>query len=628
MRSIVLVLGAVVLASPLFAAEPSPSEVSLAYNQYRAAVCGNPCPPGFTDTQAQIRLLKEYCRNGGTGINNCDQVSHWDQLPALTYDHQQRAWIAESSIEQRTEFDVNGTPTVDLGRRKKVVVVVTNTNPLLYAATAGKIELKPIDQFSDLQALATLLGSNAAAILQVEASEQAALGIVGTSGSVLKDAADALLMAGNQFVAGQRLADCVTLSVQAATNFVQAVELGRSDTYPPDLPQCRNQSPSGSAVRALTPTLGEARDTLARRCPELPASVEALLAIEPPTEAAVRAAVARYDAATGTPDCAAWNANPNVVAELERLVVRRIRQTLAMPNSDLPTLYRDLRSTQGADVQRLTAAAKGVKAAEEALAKLVASLPALGKAAENLDIFRERLLQNIAGKVVPCSGGATPPCVPQTAVATFFVVPGGPTGVTRWEFVHSRPIKIAADSPYTADVASRRSGVETSYNLRSTVASIFDIGVSLTRTDLQSPTFGAVRDDRNTPPTPNNLADDTLVVGIVDQESQSGKLALMLNIVPLRLWDFPKFVQPLGIQVGAAVDTSKPALFWGLSYGFGKYVRVGWGETSQRVATLRSETPLGTPILNAGEIRKRQKYKNGKYWSLMISIRALRLFTR
>jgi hypothetical protein len=76
------------------------------------------------------------------------------------------------------------------------------------------------------------------------------------------------------------------------------------------------------------------------------------------------------------------------------------------------------------------------------------------------------------------------------------------------------------------------------------------------------------------------------------------------------------------------VDASKPALFWGFSYGLGKYVRVGWGETSQRISTLRDETPLNHQIANAGEIRKRQKYERDKYWSLMISIRTLRLFTR
>ena len=629
MRTVAFLLGAVLVAFPLRAEEPTPDAVRTAYGRYRTAICANAsaCPPGQTDIQAQIRLLKRYCNNGGAGVD-CGEVNGWSTLPELTYDHQQRAWIAKASLEKRTELDINGTPTVDLGRGKTVVVVVTNTNPLLYSATAGKIELKPIDQLSDLQTLVSLLGGNAAAVLQVRSSERTLRGISDPNrGAVLtavRDATDALSQAGNQYVAGQQLADCVTLSVQAATNFVQAVELKRNDTYPSDLPQCQGLSPTGSAVRALTPFLAQARSALARRCADLPNSVEALLAIDPPEEASVRVAIARYDAATLSIDCTAWSATPDVTSELEREIIDPIRDELKNSPPDLPALYSRLKEHEPA-VRKLAAATKGAKGAEEALVKLIAALPTIGKAAENLDLFRERLFQNVVDDVVQCTGNAAPPCVPQSAVADFIIVPGGPTGVTRWESVHSRPIKIAADSPYAADVSSRLPGVDTSYNLRSPLASIFDIGVSMTDTDLQSPVFGAVRVDDGD----GNLGNDKKVVGITDQESQAGKVALMLNVVPLRLWTrAPKLIQPLGVQVGAAVDTSKPALFWGVSYGLGKYVRVGWGRTSQRVSTLRDETPLGHQIADAGEIRKRQKYEKDEYWSLMISVRTLRLFTR
>jgi hypothetical protein len=197
-------------------------------------------------------------------------------------------------------------------------------------------------------------------------------------------------------------------------------------------------------------------------------------------------------------------------------------------------------------------------------------------------------------------------------------VPGGPSRVTRWESVHNRPIKITADSPYAADVVTRRAAADTAYNVRSNLASIFDVGVSVTHTDLEAPTFGAVKGQ-----------DGVLRVEIVDQESRAGKLALMLNVVPLRLWpSVPKWIQPIGAQVGAAVDSAKPALYYGLSYGLGRYIRVGWGGTSQRVTELRPETPLGyDKITAASDIRTRQAYQNDHYWSLMVSLRALRLFT-
>jgi len=557
-------------------------------------------------------VLKAYCTNGGTGVD-CGQVQKWQTPPALTYDHRLRDWTVDASIAKRTDEDVNGIPTVDVGRGQTIIVVVTNTNPLLYTATPGEIKLQPIEQFSDLQKLAGLVGGNISALLAARANKDA---ILGMSTGPIKDAAEALSGAADAYIAGQKLADCVTDNVQRATNFVQAVELGRTADYPRDLPLCDDQILTGEAVRSLTPKLGRARQTLARRCVALPESVVALLAANPSDRAAVLEAVAKYKATTLATDCAGWHDAPNVVRQVDIQIVQPIENALISGSPSLGHVYAGLEQNFGEEVRTLASTAKGVKAAEDPLAKLVAALPAIGKAAENLDIFRERLLQNVTSNLSLCSSDSSRRCVSQSAVATFIVVPGGPSRVTRWESLHSRPIKIAADSPYVADVVARRSAVDTSYNLRSNLASIFDVGVSVTKTDLEAPTFGAVKG-----------TDNITRVAIVDQESQSGKLALMLNIVPLRLWDVPKFFQPFGVQVGASTDTGKPALYWGVSYGFGKYVRVGWGGTSQRVTTLRDLNPLGSMIGSTADIRTRKRYENDHYWSLMVSIRALRLFS-
>ncbi|HKH49688.1 MAG TPA: hypothetical protein VKM72_33940 [Thermoanaerobaculia bacterium] len=590
------------------------------YDEYRQAVCRTTgCPPR-PDLQTQIRVLKEYCDHSGTGITNCSKVKDWSTPPTLSFDHLRQDWTADDTIDERTVEDVNGIPTVDLAHGQTVIVVVTNTNPLLYTATPGKITLQPIEQFSDLQKLAGLVGGNLAAIEAARASR----GTIEAQGSSsFKDAAKALLDAADDYITGQRLADCAIGKVQLATNFVQAVELGRQDSYPRDPPQCAGgQTLTGEAVRELTAKLLRAREILALRCPDLPEAARLLLTADPNKEAEVRERLAAYEATTLLSTCANWKTDPDVMGEIDQRIIARIKKALASRGS-LPVLYEDFkRSNLPEAMQNLASAAKGVKPAEEPLAKLVNQWPAIGKAAENLDAFRGRLLQNVTRNLVTCPAPLQQDlCVPHTAVATFIVVPGGPSQVTRWEFVHSRPIKIAAESPYAADVVARRSTVDTSYNLRSNLASIFDLGVSVTRTDLQAPTFGVVKRRTATDPT------ETKRVTVVDQESQSGKLALMLNVMPLRLWDVPKGLQGLGIQIGAATDSTKPALFWGLSYSFGKYVRVGWGGTSQRITKLRDETPLDLPLESKDDIRTRKSYKDDHYWSLTVSIRALRLFT-
>jgi hypothetical protein len=531
----------------------------------------------------------------------------------LVFDHRQRDWIAGSAIADRTEEDVNGIPTVDLGRKERLLVVVTNTNPLLFTVTAQDIKLENVEQFADLKTLAGLIGGNISAILAVRASQDAVIGI---SDTAIDRAIKGFDAAAAAYIAAQPLADCVSEHVFAASSFIQAVEAGRTDEYPLAPKKCGDQLLTGEVVRNVTRTLTSHRKTLVRRCAALPDSIVGILAADPTKVDAVTAAITAYKANTRLVDCSAWQEEPNLVGVVNAQIVDRIEGEIASGGSNLQPLYAELRGDFEEKARVLAALVKGMKAVEEQIVKLIGGAAAMAKAAENLELFRERVFANAIATPAPCAIDATARCIGADKLAAFIIVPGGPSRVTRWESLHTRPIKIAADSPYAADVVTRRTAVDTSYKFRSKLPSIFDLGVAVTRTDLESPVFGAVKD-----------SEGKTRVAIVDQETRSGRMALMLNIVPLRLWNTHKFIEPLGIQIGASPDSAKPGLFWGLSYGLGKYVRVGWGGTSQRVDTLRSETPLGKEIASKDDIRKRQAYKNDHYWSLMISIRALRLFT-
>ncbi len=633
MRSLTPFLRPLVLlllpASPLLASAPTDSEIAAQYGLYWQEIApgpcapGRPCPAGLTDRQAQARILATYCGAGGAGPD-CTIVDGWPKPATLSFDHRRRDWTADATIAKRTEEDINGLPTVSVGRSERIVVVVTNTNPLLFTVAAQDLKLQPIDQFADLQRLVGLIGGNISAILQVRASGEA---VTAMGGGVLKEAAQLVVDAAAPVSKAQQLGECVTMEAQKASVFVQAVETGTDAKYPRAVPECLGEPLTPAVLRALPAALETTRTELARilngRCTTLLDAAVALLDTDPGDAKAVRASLAKYDALELDPSCTAWQANPNVVNELDATLVSRVESELGKPSANLPHLYQDLRTNVAADVKKLASATKAARAAIDALPKLIDATPSLAKAAENLELFRERLLQNVVGRTVACNEDAAVQCISRDAVATFVVVPGGFPRVTRWEFTYTRPIKIAVDSPYATDVVARHGAVDTSFSLRSSLASIFDLGVAATKTDLQSDVFGAVRVDDGD----GNFGNDRLVVGVVDKESQSGKLAVMLNVVPLRLLDLPTLIQPLGLQVGASADSARPAVFYGLSYGLGKYVRVGWGRTEQRVTVLRDETPLNHPIANAGEIRKRQKYEKADYWSLMVSIRALSLFT-
>jgi hypothetical protein len=102
----------------------------------------------------------------------------------------------------------------------------------------------------------------------------------------------------------------------------------------------------------------------------------------------------------------------------------------------------------------------------------------------------------------------------------------------------------------------------------------------------------------------------------------------MFNYLPLRqiFPTRPQSLTALGLQIGAGLDTGNPAFFWGVSYGLGKYIRIGYGETSQRVKTLKDGQTVGSPVVDKDAIKTRQEFRNDHYLSLTISIGSLKFF--
>src|SRR5690349_11860924 len=166
----------------------------------------------------------------------------------LAYDHPSGIWNARNALDgDRIEKDAAGKPTVSLQPDEELVVVVENTNPLLYTLTAGAVTETTIPELTELQKLAGLLGGNLQAFLRVAADESESL-----SGSGLEDFIDSLRDKAMGLQTATAQVKCLVEQTAARSSqiadFVQAVELQRDATFSLAPPVCG----SGAAQVALS----------------------------------------------------------------------------------------------------------------------------------------------------------------------------------------------------------------------------------------------------------------------------------------------------------------------------------------------------------------------------------------
>ncbi|HEX7154056.1 MAG TPA: hypothetical protein VF618_21390 [Thermoanaerobaculia bacterium] len=601
-------IAALLITSVMFAASPSDADVLAVYNAVRTEVCTGagvtPCPPAFDKPEQQRYFVTRYCAiNAGSPA--CATVPAWPTIPTLELDHVTRTWTVTGGLADRTERDINGIPTVSLARDEQIITVVVNTNPLLYGASAGEIKQENIEQLADLQKLAGLLGTTFAAVLPgaaVAASdhpfEVAAKNVIRDVGSTIPDA--------------QCLGDALTRQAFEISSFIQSVEVNRQAEYVVTPPDCGGRALTPQNIRDITAQTFGVSAVAKSFCP---AAIDAAVALLEGDESTIDAAVQAYfDAAAsihcvrfGTPliDDQGGQITP-LKSTLERRVINRIRNT---PTDGRKAILKTVKDEDLAALKRL----KNVLSMSiDASGKLITASAAMNKAALQVERFRVRLLQNVLRPPHPCGAAPALRCSGQEDVARFIVIPNNASNL-RWDKINPQPIKVAADSPFAADVVpSRPATVETSFRAKAVGSRAWDLGVAVTATRLKSPTFG-VQDG---------------AIAIADEESRAGNLAMMFNYLPFRIAtpNAPEYLQRLGAQVGAAVDTKKPAFFWGISYGLGPYIRLGWGGTSQRITELRGQS-IGDPVPNKEAIRTRQGFANSHYWSLTVSINSLKFFT-
>ena len=121
-------------------------------------------------------------------------------------------------------------------------------------------------------------------------------------------------------------------------------------------------------------------------------------------------------------------------------------------------------------------------------------------------------------------------------VADFFVVRHGAI-VVAWTKNRTRTLTVTKASPFATISPNRPDSVATSYGAASLTASLVDMNVALTHTELSSPVFGMVSEATPTAADPNAK---TNVIRQTDEEERSGKLAVLVALpIFLRMNDAP-----------------------------------------------------------------------------------------
>ncbi|HEX6088176.1 MAG TPA: hypothetical protein VF266_26835, partial [Thermoanaerobaculia bacterium] len=196
--------------------------------------------------------------------------------------------------------------------------------------------------------------------------------------------------------------------------------------------------------------------------------------------------------------------------------------------------------------------------------------------------------------------------ISQPEVADFVVVQDGMIPVA-WEKVRSRTLTVKKSSPFSDKVfAERPDSVASSYSGDVLSASLIDMSVAATFTQLASPVYGAVRDEAN----------NRNVIAKVDEEERSGMLALFVS--------YPIYRRVLGVEVGVGTDTDNTALFTGLSWRLGGF-RIGGGATWQQVKALDGQS-IGTPVTTKDDIKLKNELGSSWYASFSFSLGSLKLF--
>ena len=579
MRSCLSVLVSILLATTFAAADPA---IDAIYKDIHDDVCtemGVPRCPSLEDPNARWAFVAMWCEQH-TAEDRCKTLP--DGPAVIAFNHDTKQWRAVRGLDpDDVEQNANGIPTVHASTGDKVVAVVESTNPLLYVAEAGAITETNSPAVASVQALFDLLGP---AITRVTAQANDGR-LQSDEQTLVTDAEDAI-----------KPLQCIPEQWSRAADFINNVEKQRAGDYA--LLAGRTDCGTISTANFETALANLRTKVQPLRNPDFcSAGATAFLELFDLDPSKVPALRTKFDGIQLNANCRSRFSDLRQVTESGISAL----EAGTDPNALRRWETHALRS-QAPLRARLAAATKAQKLVTSADELSGTKKDDTKKALEQIEQFERRLIANVATTNPKTPASA----ISQPEVADFVVVQDGMIPVA-WEKVRSRTLTVKKSSPFSDKVfAERPDSVASSYSGDVLSASLIDMSVAATFTQLASPVYGAVRDEAN----------NRNVIAKVDEEERSGMLALFVS--------YPIYRRVLGVEVGVGTDTDNTALFTGLSWRLGGF-RIGGGATWQQVKALDGQS-IGTTVTTKDDIKLKNELGSSWYASFSFSLGSLKLF--
>jgi hypothetical protein len=556
-------------------------------------------------------VLQQRCRltDRPAYCKDIDAVQPGQPVMVLTYDHSAARWDLDGTkTETRSSLDANGRPTVYAASQDSLLVVITNSNPLIYGSSVGEVKEEEIAQLAALQSLMTGLGTAIQGWLTMtgqrltEAPSPSARTLTGIEQSVA-DAIDAVaaererrvLLLSDESLATKHAIDRVSRCREAMVAVVQQLEVGYPTAY-----SCRPlQQAVPSPPRSVTAALNERYDDAVWFGADMkPAIVRflALLQLPSPTSAAVANRVADVrQALAGMPSQNASSVLGALVGEIQAALDRLARAT-------------DIDAALGLEARRFANLDRALELDPAELKLVTAVDGVLAKAADInlaaavLAAAERRYADNLLGGLPRMWFEVTPP-----------------SNDVSWDVIRTYPVSVVADAPYAKQVAlAHPAKSASSYALASTSSRLFGVDIGVTATNVVDREFSAVADPAN----PKQK-----VIGQTGETNRSGQFGVFLDYWIVQRWHEAAegwSVRP-GLQIGAALSGDNPAVHAGGVFEVARYARFGAGVTFQRVTRLDGQQ-VGDSIDSRDDISTRDRFERGWYVSFAFALDSLSLF--
>jgi len=542
----------------------------------------------------------------------------------LIFDHKQQTWPRADNLDLFDDglvsFDAISAPTVFHRKTEKLCIRINKTNPLLYHAAFGDVTVEANGDLSQLGDLLAAIGGGLGALVQVAALPETPPVPVATEsspGDVVPFSIPSDTHGGDETSIKTKIIEIINQEIPRSdidswNDWKEALEKRARDIAAASDEMARQQKAVVSIIQAVEQ--GDRALVLPARLGEL--SVQACQSVTdairnvtcPTPTSATDPALMRLDRLFECLDEARCQVQQSVIAADNQI-------GKAKAEVELLIVSRSLDEQQAKEAREFFAnQIKMIGLTEDRSKKLETDLKS-ARAALDQQLSARKVLINLLGFEKRFNANFS------NGEVNDYIILGPWPHRSRWNKTFTQTVNVNAASPYKGDVvAGRPEKVATKFKVSGRAAPLLGFGIALTHSDLTSPEFG-------TEMVTAGDGSDQLIITQIGEKKRSSELAIFMNyrfvqqITPkARRW----LIQP-GFEVGASAE-GDPGFFAGLSFEFGRHVRLGYGYTYQQVNELVGS--LGDPVASADEIKTRDSFEGDTYISLTVVIDSFSLFKK